>query len=122
MVEVYAVAAENSHAVEAARAVLSEGGSAADAAIAGILVGCAAHASSCGLGGGGAALVFDAANSRVRALDFRETAPVGLKRADHLGPPDSAKRGVAVGVPVGIAVGWGVFVTITYFNLLYVAS
>jgi gamma-glutamyltranspeptidase/glutathione hydrolase len=104
MVEVYAVAAENSHAVEAARAVLSEGGSAADAAIAGILVGCAAHASSCGLGGGGAALVFDAANSRVRALDFRETAPVGLKRADHLGPPDSAKRGVAVGVP-GLAAG-----------------
>ena len=104
MVEVYAVAAENSHAVEVARAVLGEGGSAADATIAGILVGCAAHASSCGLGGGGAALLFDASSSRIRALDFRETAPVGLKRADHIGPPESTKRGVAVGVP-GLAAG-----------------
>jgi gamma-glutamyltranspeptidase / glutathione hydrolase len=103
-VEVFAVAAENSHAVDAARAVLVEGGSAADATIAGILVGCAAHASSCGLGGGGAALLFDAASSRTRALDFRETAPVGLKRTDHIGAPESAKRGVAVGVP-GLAAG-----------------
>ena len=35
---------------------LERGGSASDAAVAGLLVGCAAHAASCGLGGGGEAL------------------------------------------------------------------
>jgi gamma-glutamyltranspeptidase/glutathione hydrolase len=104
LVERYAVAAENLPAVEAARAAIDEGGSAIDAAIAGVLVGCAAHPSSCGVGGGGAALVFDAPSKEVTALDFRETAPVGLKRTDHVGKPDANKRGSRVGVP-GLVAG-----------------
>jgi gamma-glutamyltranspeptidase/glutathione hydrolase len=104
LVERYAVAAENLPAVEAARAALEEGGAAVDAAVVGVLVGCAAHPSSCGVGGGGAALSFDAASKQVTALDFRETAPVGLKRVDHVGKPDADKRGSRVGVP-GLVAG-----------------
>jgi gamma-glutamyltranspeptidase / glutathione hydrolase len=104
LVERYAVAAENLPAVEAARAAIEEGGSAVDGAIAGVLVGCAAHPSSCGIGGGGAALAFDARSKEVTALDFRETAPVGLKRTDHVGKPDVNKRGTRVGVP-GLVAG-----------------
>jgi gamma-glutamyltranspeptidase / glutathione hydrolase len=104
LVERYAVAAENLSAVEAARAAIQEGGTAIDAAIAGVLVGCAAHASSCGLGGGGAAVTFDASSKEVTAIDFRETAPVGLKRTDHVGKPDANKRGTRVGVP-GLVAG-----------------
>jgi gamma-glutamyltranspeptidase/glutathione hydrolase len=99
------VASENATAVEVARQVLERGGSAVDATIAGTLVGCAAHAGSCGLGGGGVALVWDPKAKQAAAIDFREAAPHGLKRADHLGkatPKD--KRGVMVGVP-GLVAG-----------------
>lgn len=95
----YAIASENAQAVETARGVLDAGGSVVDAAIAGLLVGCAAHASSCGLGGGGSAVVFDAKTGRATMFDFRETAAVGLKRPEHVGKPDAKKRGVLVGVP-----------------------
>ena len=95
----YAIASENGQAVEAARSVLEAGGSVVDAAVVGVLVGCAAHPSSCGLGGGGAAIFFDAKTGRTSMFDFRETAPLGLKRTDHVGKPADSKRGVLVGVP-----------------------
>jgi gamma-glutamyltranspeptidase/glutathione hydrolase len=96
----YAVVSENATAVRAARAVLEAGGSAADAIVTGALVGCAAHPASCGLGGGGMALVWEGAQSRAEVLDFREAAPLGIKPLEHLGRlvPD-AKRGVMIGVP-----------------------
>ncbi|HTJ82333.1 MAG TPA: gamma-glutamyltransferase, partial [Polyangiaceae bacterium] len=101
----FAVASENATAVEVARQILERGGSAVDATIAGVLVGCAAHPSSCGLGGGGVALVWDPKTAKASVVDFREMAPSGIRRADHLGkatPKD--KRGVMVGVP-GFAAG-----------------
>jgi gamma-glutamyltranspeptidase/glutathione hydrolase len=62
------------------------------------------HPSSCGLGGGGFALVHDAASGRDAALDYRETAPAAtlpeLYRTD--GKPDPSKLrtgGLAIGVP-----------------------
>ncbi len=101
----FAVASENATAVEVARQVLERGGSAVDAAIVGTLVGCAAHAGSCGLGGGGVALVWDPKAKQAVAIDFRESAPHGLKRADHLGKATpSDKRGVMIGVP-GLVAG-----------------
>ncbi|MBL8740679.1 MAG: gamma-glutamyltransferase, partial [Myxococcales bacterium] len=103
----FAVAAENETAVEVARLVLDKGGSAADAAIAGVLVACAAHPASCGLGGGGAALYWDASKKEAVALDFRETAPSGIKRSDYLTKnPAKGRRGLMVGVP-GLAAGLG---------------
>ncbi len=96
----FAVASENEPAVLAARGVLERGGSAADAAITGVLVGCAAHPASCGLGGGGAAMLFRQADQQTTYLDFREAAPAGLRRVDYLSKnPPSSRRGVLVGVP-----------------------
>ncbi len=100
----FAVASENATGVEVAREILAEGGNAVDATVAGILVACAAHASSCGLGGGGVAL--DApAGAEPYVVDFRETAPSGIRRADHLSKSAPAKkRGVMIGVP-GLVAG-----------------
>ncbi len=103
----FAVASENETAVEVARAVLEKGGTAADAAVAGMFVACAAHPASCGLGGGGAALVWDVSKKEALALDFREAAPSGIKRSDYLTKnPAKGRRGLLVGVP-GFVAGLG---------------
>lgn len=100
----YAVASENATAVKLAMEVLAKGGSAADGAIAALLgVGVAQPVSS-GIGGGGFAVVYDAKTKKVTILDFRETAPSGIKAADYAKrPPPEDKRGVLVGVPGEIA-------------------
>lgn len=100
----FAIASENSTGVEVAREILEQGGTAIDAAVVGLLVACSAHASSCGLGGGGAALVVPN-GSGPYVVDFREAAPHGVRRTDHLSkhPPDK-RRGVMIGVP-GLAAG-----------------
>lgn len=101
----YAVACESVVAVEIARTVLERKGTAIDAAVAGLLAAGYAHPSSGGLGGGGFALHFDAASKQVVVVDFRETAPGGLRRLDHLSrSPKPDKRGVSVGVP-GLVAG-----------------
>jgi len=98
-----AVATEHRFAAAAGGAMLEAGGSAADAAIAAAAAVCVVHPSSCGLGGGGFALVHTT-DGRDAALDYRETAPAGatpeLYRTD--GKPDPAKLrhgGLAIGVP-----------------------
>jgi gamma-glutamyltranspeptidase/glutathione hydrolase len=94
------VACENATATRIAMDVLQRGGSAADAAIAGVLAVGVAQPVSSGLGGGGFALVWDAKTKTVTALDFRETAPSGLAPKDHvIRPLPEKKRGVMTGVP-----------------------
>ena len=103
----FAVASENETAVEVARAVLEKGGTATDAAVVGMFVACAAHPASCGLGGGGAALTWDASKKEALALDFCEAAPSGIKRSDYLTKnPAKNRRGLLVGVP-GFVAGLG---------------
>lgn len=103
----FAVAGENASAVEVARAILERGGSASDAAVAGLLTGCAAHAASCGLGGGGEALLYQRSARAVVAIDFREVAPSGIKRQDYLSrTPPKKKRGLMIGVPGFVAGLW----------------
>lgn len=101
----FAVAAESATAARIAMDVMKRGGSAADAAIAGILAcGVAAPVSS-GIGGGGFAVVWDPKERAVHVLDFRETAPIGLKPKDYLARaklPEN-KRGVMFGVPGEVA-------------------
>src|SRR5437899_1761212 len=60
---------------QTALAELRRGGTAADAAVAAALAAGVVAPSSSGLGGGGFALIYRAADRSVTALDFRETAP-----------------------------------------------
>jgi gamma-glutamyltranspeptidase/glutathione hydrolase len=73
-----AVATSQPLATRAAAAVLTEGGSAADAAIAAAMVLAVVEPGNSGLGGGGFALVHDPHTGRDVSLDFRERAPLGL--------------------------------------------
>ena len=64
------VAAGHPSTAQAGADILSRGGSAVDAAVAMMLVSCAAETIFTGLGGGGFATVYDATNTQVRCLDF----------------------------------------------------
>lgn len=101
----FAVASENATASKIALEVLERGGTAADAAVAGVLSIGVAQPVSSGLGGGGFAVVWDAASKNVTVLDFRETAPKGLRAEALLDREKLAenKRGVLTGVPGEVA-------------------
>lgn len=100
----FAVATENAAATRAAIDTLRAGGSAADAAVAACLVMGVVNPTSSGIGGGGFALVWDAATARATALDFREVAPHGIDpRSLDQRPVDEMKRGALVGVPGEVA-------------------
>ena len=100
----FAVATENATATRVALEVLRSGGAAADAAVAAVLAMGVTHPVSSGLGGGGFALIWDARTKRTTVLDFRETAPIGIRPEEHAGrAPRAKKRGTLVGVPGEIA-------------------
>ena len=100
---------------EVAVGLLRAGGSAADAAVGGVLAACVAETIMTGLGGGGFATYYDAATRMVTCLDFFCSIP-GLdgRRAAHpptpvhisfgLMPVDFAIGAVTVGVP-GVPAG-----------------
>ncbi|MDB4941835.1 MAG: Gamma-glutamyltranspeptidase [Labilithrix sp.] len=105
-----AVATDHSDATRAALEVMAHGGNAADGAVAAALALGVVSPSASGMGGGGFALVYEAATGKVTALDFRETSPAsfssdvvwpkpkaGSKAPDRFGW--SGPRGGAVGVP-----------------------
>ena len=78
------VAAGHPSTAQAGADILSQGGSAVDAAVSMMLVSCAAETIFTGLGGGGFATVFDAATGQVRCLDFFVSVPgLGGKRPSH---------------------------------------
>lgn len=97
--------AANPLAADAGRAVLRDGGSAVDAAIAMQLVLALVEPQSSGLGGGAVLVVFDAASQAVRSYDGRETAPAAATPALFLrdGKPlpfaDAVNSGLSVGTP-----------------------
>lgn len=100
------VVTANPHATETALAVLRDGGSAADAAIAAALVLNVVEPQSSGIGGGGFLLHFDARQARLRAYDGRETAPAATAETLFLKPDgtpmaffDAVVGGRAVGAP-----------------------
>jgi gamma-glutamyltranspeptidase/glutathione hydrolase len=103
-----AVAAEHAAAAEAGAAMLRAGGTVVDAAIAAAATVCVVHASSCGVGGGGFAVM--RVDDTLAALDYREVAPQGATPERYLrdGRPDPTRTragGLAVAVPGEVA-GW----------------
>jgi gamma-glutamyltranspeptidase/glutathione hydrolase len=104
-----AVATEHALAAAAGAEVLAAGGSAVDAALAAAAAVCVVHPSSCGVGGGGFALVHLARGGDF-ALDFRERAPAAAHRTRFLHdgepvPERTRRGGLAVAVPGEVA-GW----------------
>ena len=100
------IAAANPLAAEAGLAVLRDGGSALDAAIAAQMVLNLVEPQASGIGGGALLLYYDAASKNVSAWDGRETAPAAAGPdlfLDHDGKPLGSREarigGRAVGVP-----------------------
>jgi gamma-glutamyltranspeptidase / glutathione hydrolase len=79
------IATESPAAARIGRAVLESGGNAIDAAAATVFALGVARPQSCGIGGGGF-LVYRSRTGRVRALDFRETAPAAITPDQFTGP------------------------------------
>ncbi|XP_026881076.2 glutathione hydrolase 7 [Electrophorus electricus] len=77
--------------------VLAEQGSSVDAAIAAALCLGIVHPHSSGIGGGGVMLVHDIRNNKSRVIDFRETAPSGVREEMLLNL--ERQPGVLVAVP-----------------------
>ena len=105
----FMVAAANPHAVDAGYAILKQGGTAVDAAIAVQLVLGLVEPQSSGIGGGAFMLVHDARTGKLTAYDGREVAPAAataerfLKDGRPLDFHDAVVGGKSVGVPGVVA-------------------
>jgi len=104
------ITAANPYAVEAGMAMLRQGGSAVDAAIAAHAVLGLVEPQSSGLGGGGFMLAYDAQDGSVVAIDGRETAPASAdpgmfldEEGAELGFIARVQSGHAIGVPGTVA-------------------
>ena len=102
------IATQEPHATQIGIDILSQGGNAADAAVAIALTLAVTYPQAGNLGGGGFLLYRDAEGA-LFALDFRETAPAGLTPdllLDETGRPlprISIRGGLAVGTPGTVA-------------------
>jgi len=99
-------------ATQAAIDTLRSGGNAVDAAVAAAGVLGVVEPFSCGIGGGGFMVVYDARRRKVDTIDSREEAPAGMTETSFLAsdgtplPFDEARvGGLSVGVP-GTVSGW----------------
>ena len=99
-----AVSTAHPKASEAGQAILRQGGSATDAAMAMMLALTVVEPQSSGIGGGGFIVHHSAATGRTETIDGRETAPAGARPDRFLGP-DGKPLGFMQAVPGGRSVG-----------------
>lgn len=102
------VAADHVAASEAGARILREGGNVVDAAVATSFALSVVRPASCGIGGGGFMVIWNADHQKAVALDYRERAPAGataaaLQNDDSFPEPPSVRGGKAVGVPGNVA-------------------
>ena len=81
-------------ATQAAIDTLRSGGNAVDAAVAAAGVLGVVEPFSCGIGGGGFMVVYDARHHKVDTIDSREAAPAGMHAGRLRGPADEAGHGL----------------------------
>jgi gamma-glutamyltranspeptidase/glutathione hydrolase len=100
----YLIVAAHPAAAEVGRAILAEGGTAADAAVAVQLMLTLVEPQSSGLGGGAFAVYWDQSEARLTTYDGRETAPLAATPEYWLGE-DGAPIKWFDGIPGGKSVG-----------------
>jgi gamma-glutamyltranspeptidase/glutathione hydrolase len=108
-----AVATVDLDASEVGMQILKEGGNATDAAVATAAALGVTEPYSCGIGGGGFMVVYDASKDRVSTIDSRETAPAAFQPNSFIDPDtgepipidERVTSGLGVGVP-GTIRGW----------------
>ena len=108
-----AVATVDLDASQIGMRVLRDGGNATDAAVATAAALGVTEPYSCGIGGGGFMVVYDAGNRSVSTIDSRETAPAAFEPDSFIDPATGAPipfdetvtSGLGVGVP-GTVRGW----------------
>ena len=99
------VTSADPRATEAGRAILRQGGSATDAAMAMMLALTVVEPQSSGIGGGGFLVHHDAKTNRVETIDGREKAPMAATErrwVDAAGKPIGFRQAFAGGKSVGV--------------------